>query len=195
MPLQNTTVTILSTPSKADWEQCKLLTLGTMSKQPKTPVTEAFKNTIIKSEHSPIYTLMITWEWVNLPSWVSVHFVRHHVGITHFVSSQRNDRQDQYDRNAARQDAPVLHRCTASFQTIINMSKMRLCQNASPETREAWLLVLKELKIPEPTLVKYCVAKCIYRNGICCEPKQCRAGVNSVLLSRYRKLFNEEMTV
>jgi hypothetical protein len=162
-------VNILKYPSDEDWLLIKNLALGTVGKtSDQSPDTE-WKRKILISEHSPIRSLWYTWEWVDLKSWVSVHFVRHNVGIQHFVKSQRNDRQSEYDRNAARQDALVTHRCTANAQAIINISRKRLCGKASPETTDAWLAFVCRLIRFAPELVSVCVPECVYRHGLCPE--------------------------
>lgn len=162
-------VNILKYPNDDDWLLVKNLALGTIGKtSDQYPDTE-WKRKILISEHSPIRSLWYTWEWVDLKSWVSVHFVRHNVGIQHFVKSQRNDRQSDYDRNAARQDALVTHRCTANAQAIINISRKRLCSKASPETQFAWKEFIISLIGVTPEVVDLCVPECVYRNGICPE--------------------------
>lgn len=102
-----------------------------------------------------------------------IRFVRHKIGIEHFVSSQRNDRQNNYDRNTAPQSALVIHECEANAQAIINISRKRLCKQASSETREAWQNFLESIKNIEPELYSVCVPECVYRNGFCPEFKSC----------------------
>ena len=45
-----------------------------------------------KSEHSPIRTQMFWIEMEDIPTFVSVHLVRHKIGVEHFVKSNRLDR-------------------------------------------------------------------------------------------------------
>lgn len=125
-----------------------------------------------KAEHSPIRTI---WFWIVLevPYWVSTHLVRHNVGVTTFVKSQRNDRQSDYDRNKAPQDSPVLHGMFINAQALINVSRKRLCMKASKETREAWEAVRKAVEIIDPQLAGCMVPECKYRNGACPELKPC----------------------
>ena len=130
-----------------------------------------WKKRILLAEHSPIRKLCFNWKWEDLPSWVSVHFVRHKFGIEHFVSTQRSDRTGQ-DRAAARQDAPVMHECFANAQALISISRRRLCGQASPETRAAWRLVVDEVAKHEPEIASCCVPECVYR-GFCPEFKPC----------------------
>ena len=133
--------------------------------------SSAWKRKILLAEHSPIRLIKFSWEWRDLPSWVSVHFVRHKFGIEHFVSTQRTDRTG-IDRNNLPQGSLVRHRCEANAQAIINISRKRLCNMASPETRTAWKLVLEEIDKICPELVSCCVPECAYR-GFCPEMKGC----------------------
>ncbi len=133
--------------------------------------SNSWKKRILLAEHSPIRQLIFKWKWVELMYWVSVHFVRHKIGIEHFVSTQRTDRTGK-DRNKSSQDALVNHECLANAQTIIYMSRKRLCAQASTETRQAWKAVLKAVKQKDPVLVSVCVPECIYR-GFCPEFKSC----------------------
>ena len=133
--------------------------------------SSAWKKRILLAEHSPIRQLVFRWKWVGLKSWVSVHLVRHKFGIDHFVSTQRSDRTG-VDRNASRQDAPVTHECIANAQAIMNISRKRLCNQASPETREAWKQRIAAIAVADPALAACCVPECVYR-GFCPEFKCC----------------------
>ena len=107
-------------------------------------------------------------------SWVSVHLVRHWLGVVHFVTTQRTDRTGT-DRNKAPQDTPVDHEMVANVQALINMSRKRLCYNASTETTAAWLKVRKAIADKDPEVAAVMVPECVYR-GFCpavskCKPK------------------------
>jgi len=130
-----------------------------------------WKTKILLAQHSPIRLIFIRWKWYNLPYWVSVHFVRHHEGIDHFVRSQRSDRTG-IDRNELRQDEPVTHECCANMQAILNISEKRLCNLASKETTNAWERVIEAIKEKHPELAALCVKPC-QRTGICEEMKPC----------------------
>jgi len=131
----------------------------------------AWKRRILLSEHSPIRQMIVKWKWVNLKYWVSVHFVRHKIGIEHFVSTQRTDRTG-VNRDEMPQSALVNHECFANAQALIFISRKRLCRQASPETTAAWRLVLGEVRKCEPELFSVCVPECVYR-GFCPEFKSC----------------------
>ena len=130
-----------------------------------------WKKKILLAEHSPIRLILVNWRWSDIKYWVSVHFVRHKIGIEHFVKTQRTDRTGKL-RDEVSQDHPVDHECTANAQSLINISRRRLCSMASPETREAWKLFLESLKEKEPELYSVCVRECTYR-GFCPELTCC----------------------
>lgn len=156
---------------KNEWQNIKNATMTTISKDMgKIPDSE-WRRRLLISEHSPTRKLKISWKWYDLMYWVSVHFVRHKIGIEHWVSTQRTDRTSE-DRNEKLQSALVNHECEANAQAIINMSRKRLCTCASPETRQAWKKVLVEIKEVEPELVSCCVPDCVYR-GHCFEYISC----------------------
>lgn len=130
-----------------------------------------WKRKMLLCEHSPIRQITIKWKWTDLMSWVSVHFVRHWLGIVHWVSSQRSDRTG-INRNELTQSELVIHEAEANAQAIINISRKRLCNCASKETRDAWRSFLNEVQKVEIELFNVCVPECIYR-GHCYEFKSC----------------------
>ena len=70
------------------------------------------------------------------------------------------------------QSALVEHECEADAQALINISRRRLCSQASPETRRAWQEVINEVAEVDPVLASVCQPECIYR-GFCPEMKSC----------------------
>jgi len=151
-----------------------------------------WKRRMAMCEHSPIRQLTFDFKWTDLPSWVSVHFVRHKIGIEHWVRSQRTDRTGE-DRTKLPQDNPVEHRIQVNAQALINISRKRLCACASPETREAWQAILDALNPVEPEIVSACVPDCVYR-GWCYEYKTCgwfRTEAFKKRLEEYRAGINE----
>ena len=135
--------------------------------------SSTWKRKMIMCEHSPIRKMIYSWKWTDLPSWVSVHLVRHKTGAEHFVGTQRSDRTG-LNRDETPQGAFVVHEEFDNAQTIINTSRKRLCMQASPETREAWILFLDEVVKPnDPELYIGCVPECVYRNGLCPEYRTC----------------------
>ena len=165
-------VQILRFPTQEDWNRAKLLALETEGKEAKTPASDEWKDKMLKCEHSPIRTLMFTIKLIDIPYWVSVHFVRHEFGVEHYVKSQRNDRQDDYDRNEAPQNAPVTHILDINAQELMYMARKRLCSKASEETRYLMLLIVEAVVRVCPEFGPYLVRQCIYL-GKCPEIKSC----------------------
>ena len=83
------------------------------------------------------------------------------------MSTQRTDRTG-VNRNDIPQSALVKHACEADAQAMINISRKRLCNCASPETRDAWQKVKEKVAECEPELASCMVKECVYR-GFCPE--------------------------
>ena len=156
------------------WDLAKEMAMATMGRQFAKSPTSKWKSILCRCEHSPLRTVQFKIEFSNLPSYVSVHFVRHKCGIEHFVQSQRVDRSESHTpRHDLPQDAPVLHKMLVNAAEIIFISRRRLCSQASPETRSAWRLVIDQLRaIGETELADACVPECVYR-GYCPEYRPC----------------------
>ena len=91
--------------------------------------------------------------------------------MEHFITTQRTDRTG-INRNELEQGALVNHAIEANAQSLINISRKRLCSCASKETREAWQKVKDEVAKVEPELASCMVPECIYR-GFCPEMFGC----------------------
>lgn len=154
-----------------NWQQVKDATMTTVGKSTGKYPDSQWKIKLVRAEHSPIRKIFFSWRWAELPYWVSVHFVRHKIGIEHFVRTQRSDRTGE-DRSAIPQGAFVTHECQANAQALINISRKRLCSCASPETRQAWQLVKDEVQKREPEIAHCMVRECVYR-GYCPEMFGC----------------------
>lgn len=154
-----------------NWQDIKNATMNTIGKSTGLYPDSDWKRRLILSEHSPIRKMRFSWRWVNIKYWVSVHLTRHWLGITHFVKTQRTDRTG-IDRNKLLQCALVNHEVDANAQALINISRKRLCNCASPETREAWQSVKQEIANVEPELARCMVPDCVYR-GHCYEMFSC----------------------
>lgn len=169
-------VEILRYPTEQEWKRCKMLALITMGIYDSNPdVTEEWKHKILQAEHSPIRTLMFTI-MVRLPYYSSVHFARHKFGVEHYVSSQRNDRQSNYDRNDAPQSAEVIHVLDVNAQELMSMARRRLCGKADVETRRFMALICSEVIKVCPEFTPFLVPMCTYRGG-CPEMKPCGADI------------------
>jgi hypothetical protein len=138
---------------------------------PNNEPSSRWKKRMLLAEHSPIRQLIYRWKWADILSWVSVHITRHKIGIDHFVTTQRTDRTGK-NRDIEPQGTLVSHECLGNAQAIINISRRRLCKQASKETQDAWKTFLKELWPVNPELVSVCVPDCVYR-GTCYEMTSC----------------------
>lgn len=137
-------VEILRYPTDDDWMRCKMLALNTVGKKAVNAPLPQWKRDILTAEHSPIRTLMFTIR-MEIPYYVSVHFCRHKFGVEHYVTSQRNDRQDKYDRDSARQDSTVTHIMDINAAELIAMSHKRLCGNADQKTRDVMFKICEKV--------------------------------------------------
>jgi len=145
---------------------------------------------------------------------VSTHFIRHHVGSQPYQLTCRIDRpgggnphlkERIAEVNALLADGKIAEACGildwladnsdrytkvnlllfANAQGLIDMAKLRLCTQASPETRELFQAIKAKIADVDPDLAPFLVRKCVYRGGICCEQKCC--GYNKT------ELFKKEL--
>lgn len=174
-------VEILKHPTDEDWTLAKTCTLVTVDKKSTKPPTMEWKKKLLAAQHSPIRTLEFCFRLNNIPSWVATHLVRH-VHATPFVKTQRNDRQDNYDRNAARQDTPVSMCWYMNAEELMTIAHKRLCTQASPETRQVVKAICDEVVKVNPEFDGILVPNCYYRGGICTEFNPC--GLNKTYKER-----------
>ena len=165
-------VELLKYPMMEDWQLAKTCTLVTVSKSSNIPPTMEWKRKLLKAQHSPIRTLMFCFRLTDIPYWVSVHLVRH-VHAVPFVSTQRNDRQDKYDRAEAPQNAPVTMCWYMNAEELLTIARKRLCTQASPETREVVEEMCREVLDVCPEFAGLFEPMCFYRGGRCDEFNCC----------------------
>lgn len=179
---------------------------------------------IYKSEHSPVRTQIFWIELKNIPLFVSTHLLRHHVGSTPYQLTCRKDRQGANTHIADRvaniksllpniednkdiicqqlddivnncdRNTPVNLGLFINAQSLIDMSKLRLCNQASVETRQVFQSIKDKIQEIDPELAAMMVRKCVYRNGLCGEPKCCKFNNSkefTIELNHYLKYFNE----
>ena len=136
--------------------------------------SDSWKAKMLLAEHSPIRLLEYDWSWGDIRQWVTAHLVRHHEGCEKFVHTQRGDRRkilEDYGvetRDELPQGALNDMDMTANAQALINISRKRLCNCASKETREAWTQVKEAIAEIDPVLASKMVPECLYR-GFCPE--------------------------
>ena len=151
---------------KGEWSEALDACRATVSKKflNKEPSKE-FKKALVVCEHSPLRVLQVKWRWEGLPSYIATHFARHHIGFEKWISTQRNDRQQNYDRREAPQAAPVTFIGEGNAQALINMAKVRLCNCADPDTKKQMEDLKREIHNVEPEISWAMVPACIYRAG------------------------------
>ena len=165
-------VEIVKYPNDDDWMLAKQCTLVTIGKNPVIPPNLEWKKRLLAACHSPIRTLNFCFRLTDVPYWVSTHLVRH-VHATPFVKSQRNDRQSDYDRRKAPQDAPVDLMWYMTAEELMTIAHKRLCNQASKETREVVAEMCRQVIEVCPEFDGLLVPLCEYRGGVCTEFKPC----------------------
>lgn len=153
-------VKILRHPTAADWERCKDLAMRTIGKRwTGNEVTKEWMHKMLECRHSPIRTLMFTIE-MKIPYFVHTHFARHKIGVEHYVQSQRNDRQSEYDRELAPQNAMVCHTMDVNAESLMVMSNRRTCGMADPTTRYTMYKICKAVEEVNPEFKGHLVPQC-----------------------------------
>jgi hypothetical protein len=135
-----------------------------------------------RTEHSPIRARLFWIELFAIPSFVSVHLVRHKIGVEHYVESMRDDRGGAGDTETNRL-TPVNHGMLVNAQALIAMSRKRLCYKSHKRTVAVWSRLRKEMLGIDADLHRYLVPECVYRNGVCPEFRECKPGIKKVLLA------------
>lgn len=154
-----------------DWELVKNCCRSTVKKEfTEGEPSNEFKRNLVIAEHSPIRELTIRWKWENIPYWVSTEWSRHK--FEKYITSQRNDRQKDYDRNLAPQNAPVDFIGSANMQQLIDSFRKRLCYTATKEARQLAIDFKFELAKMYPIEASVLVPHCVYR-GACSEMLNC----------------------
>lgn len=165
-------IEIVKHPTDEDWFLCKQCALGTMGFSVKTPPTTEWKIKILKANHSPVRVLNFCFKITDIPYWVSTHLVRH-IHSVPFVKSQRNDRQSEYDRCKAPQDAPVDMYWYMNAEELVNIAHKRLCRKSAKETSAVVKEMCKQVIEVCPEFKDILVPLCAYRGGICEEFAPC----------------------
>ena len=154
--------------SNGGWRDAADAACVTVNRIPGTrEPTSEWKTKMLLAEHSPIRLVKVRAILKGIPSWVSTHLVRHKIGIEHFVRTQRSDRT-RVQRDELSQGALVDHMFEANAQSIITISRKRLCGCASKETSRVWHSFIEALGDWERELASACVPECLYR-GFCPE--------------------------
>lgn len=166
------TVTMTECPDENDWLEVKRRALKTCGKRPVTPPDHNWKHAILEARHSPIRRLFFSFDIDDMPYWLSCELCRHHEGVEKYVKSQRNDRQGDYDRNKAPQDAPVNMIFDCNAEGLMNVMNKRLCGNASAEMQDLMKEIRRIVLEKFPEFEGLLVPMCEY-NGRCHEMHPC----------------------
>lgn len=165
-------VKMIEYPNEQDWLAVKERALVTVGLKAKNEPNQAWKESILEARHSPIRRLRFSFLIEDLPSWVSVHLCRH-IHAQPYVKSQRNDRQKEYDRNKAPQDAPVNMIWDMNAEELMVIANKRLCAQASAETQAVVWQMCQQVIAFCPEFEKFLVPICRYHGNICHEMYPC----------------------
>lgn len=156
------------------WDLAYELALATEGKVPTTPVTDKWVYKMLTAEHSPLRGKLYKIRIENCPTFVWTHFVRHKIGVEWFIQSQRDDRRDNpAPRAEMPQGSPNNGVMLINAQALINISRKRLCNKASEETREVWKVVRDAVSKIDSIMAAFMTRECVYRGGFCPEMKSC----------------------
>ena len=162
-------IELVKVPSPDDLLWVKECTLVTVGKEPMTPPTTQWLHKLLEARHSPIREMWYRFRLTDVPYYVSVHLVRHHMEFHPYVRSQRND----YDRCKAPQDAPVNMRLSMNAEMLMILANKRLCMNAAEETREVVRRMCDLVEVQCPEFKGLLVPMCEYHGGKCHEINSC----------------------
>lgn len=147
--------------NEQNWKLVRETARGTVGKDDiDKPVSDAFKKTMILSQHSCIRELRYMIKLKGIPTFVAQQFSRHKVATENpmdfmaekiavgddepYVKTQRSDRTG-VKRDKLPQDTPVDMIVTCNAQGLIDMSKKRLCAKADSKAREIWIEVTNKM--------------------------------------------------
>jgi thymidylate synthase ThyX len=178
------------------WNRALNAARRTVGKEPITKdPSSKWKLSMLLAEHSPIRLVEYDVVIKNIRQWVTTHLVRHKFGVEHFVHTQRVDRNNSIkNRDELPQGSLNDLQESMNTQALINISRKRLCNMASPETREAWRKVKEQIATVDPETAACMVPECVYR-GFCPEPHSCgyaRTAYYLEALKQYRKPCAEQ---
>jgi len=180
-----------------DWLEIKNLCRTTISMgDSKVEPTQEWKRKLLLAEHSPLRHSLITAEFKDIPYYVSTHLVRHHMGVEKYVGTSREDRTG-VDRTKRRQTDPVTMRMDFNIQSLINISRKRLCTQADKQTILAWTMLLESIREYDENIYWACVPEgirscgCTEGFGKCSRCAQMLGGLQKEELFNVEKRYDE----
>lgn len=147
-------------------------TVGKPEKEEGFEPSNKWKWQMLIAEHSPIKLVEYNVQFADLQQRVGVHFLRHPF-VLPYIHTQSDERRDMGIPSAELpQGTPNDQDFIVNAQTLINISRKRLCERAHRDTREAWRAVVNEMEKVDPIMASVMVPNCVYR-GFCPEIKSC----------------------
>ena len=160
-------------PTEEDWMKAKVRALVTAGKKAVNPPNYDWKVKMLRCRHSPIRKLPFAFYIEDMPYWLHVELVRHHVGIEKYVKSQRDDRNNnEISRDKKPQDAPVNVIIDLNAETLMTLMNKRLCGAASKRMQEFMYTIRKLVIETNPEFEEFLVPMCKYVHE-CKEFKSC----------------------
>ena len=156
-----------------DWDEVYDSALFTQRKEvgDKKP-TPKWKLKTCYAKHSILRDLMFSIKIEDVESFIISHLIRHKQNYTQpYVQTLREDLTGIPNESVTRLTKNGV-KFVLNARSIIDISRVRLCNKASTETILVWEDVLKELKKIEPELFSVCVPQCI-ETGMCTEYQTC----------------------
>ena len=166
------TIELIRIPSEQDLLLCKECAFATIGKETDKLPSMEWMHDIMEARHSPIRELHFAFKFIGLPSYIATHFSRH-IHARPYIMTQRNDRQDKYDRRKAPQDAPVIMIWCMEGEEVQIFANKRTCMLADQATRVVAQAVCDLVEYNVPYCSGLLVPMCIYHGGVCHEMKPC----------------------
>lgn len=172
-------IKMLSHPNEYDWLGVKRRALVTIGKDTYEMPSKEWRHKILKARHSPIRYLRFSFLITDIPYWVAcelrthVHDMPYVADFGVYIKSSRNDRQKEFDRNAARQDHPVSMIMDINGEQIQILANKRLCSLATEEARNVVKTMCRMVEDACPEFYGLLVPMCEYHGGVCHEINGC----------------------
>ena len=96
---------------------------------------------------------------------------------------------DKFDRHTPTDVAFIIN-----AEALINMAHKRLCAKASAETRDLMVKIALGVATVDAALAENLVPQCVFRGGLCTEPKSCGwiyGAVGQTVLDEYVNMINK----
>lgn len=167
------TVEVLRHPTEEDWCGVKARALVTIGKTAINPPNAEWKAKMLRCRHSPIRYLQFSFMIKDIPYWLHTELVRHHIGMTPYVRSQRDDRADNdVPRSEKPQGALVNMIVDMNAEALMSIANRRMCGCATREMQELMQMIKAEVVKNNPEFGPFLVPACMY-TGRCNEFMPC----------------------